>query len=702
MILRRIFIKILQRKNGRVWYEYERYVRENIDEHKHHRFKHLIILFKLNWFYRIKKGNTPYLYWDVPLDPVLPSNIKANNDEQNVNSIKNLNVNNAMNRKIENTQKIVGQIPIRKTYCESQKIPTSLAVHLAKSFAKYDYIVLNVFDTLIYSYFNNKENLYDLLGQELGIPMFGYIRKKAEEEVLGNAKINGLSNNINIWDVYKEVERYVDIDRAQGVEAEINLLVNLSKANPYIKSIYDMVSYKASNIILVEDTIYTKEQVEKILIKNGIVGYQKLYLSNEYSKSISDKTMFEMLCDELEPQNVLYIDANRKRQQSVECLGWDIWEYREIRDFGNTFKIDGMSEFMSDIYSSIVAQRMYCGHFIHSIQYEVGFIYYGIFVVGYLEWVKAQVKKHAIDNVLFLEETGELLNKCYAQINSEREKNDNILWATEDFAVKILADKYPIFFYEHFIKRYISVSKPVSFYMEKMGLLELSNKLKNYGLTLSDPISRDSMFYGAFIDFIEDNFEEIKASCTREKEALCKYLATLNLKTNGHIAIVDVTGKGYMALALELILNEELKMNCKVKEFSAFQTIKAEDYLYNNVVYSYINAENIRIGDVRIIDNEVIRSRTNNILTNIAPIFRRLTINENGEIEFVYEGVYPWKYDNMRASQQGIVEFVNEYIGVFKKCNVSYNILPEDALRVLNHLFKKGDYVAKAFTIIRS
>lgn len=52
------------RKNENVCYEYERYVKENLEEHFRHRIKHMILLMKLNWFYRIKKNTTPYLYWD--------------------------------------------------------------------------------------------------------------------------------------------------------------------------------------------------------------------------------------------------------------------------------------------------------------------------------------------------------------------------------------------------------------------------------------------------------------------------------------------------------------------------------------------------------------------------------------------------------------------------------------------------------------
>lgn len=66
------------RKNGRVWYEYERYVREHIEEHRLHRFNHICLLMKLNWFYRVKKGNTPYLYWDTPLKPISYNNSISN------------------------------------------------------------------------------------------------------------------------------------------------------------------------------------------------------------------------------------------------------------------------------------------------------------------------------------------------------------------------------------------------------------------------------------------------------------------------------------------------------------------------------------------------------------------------------------------------------------------------------------------------
>ncbi len=54
-------------KNLRVKYEYERYVKEHLDEHYLNRFKHFRLLAKLNIEYRLKKRKVPYIYWDAPM-----------------------------------------------------------------------------------------------------------------------------------------------------------------------------------------------------------------------------------------------------------------------------------------------------------------------------------------------------------------------------------------------------------------------------------------------------------------------------------------------------------------------------------------------------------------------------------------------------------------------------------------------------------
>lgn len=67
----------LVKKNKNVCYEYERYVKEHITEHKMHRFRHLYLLIKLKWFYEVKKQSGPFLKFDD--DPINVSNVINSN-----------------------------------------------------------------------------------------------------------------------------------------------------------------------------------------------------------------------------------------------------------------------------------------------------------------------------------------------------------------------------------------------------------------------------------------------------------------------------------------------------------------------------------------------------------------------------------------------------------------------------------------------
>ena len=52
-------------KNANIKYEYEKYVQEHIEEHKLQRWKHIRLLLKLNWFYRVKKSEGPFIYTNI-------------------------------------------------------------------------------------------------------------------------------------------------------------------------------------------------------------------------------------------------------------------------------------------------------------------------------------------------------------------------------------------------------------------------------------------------------------------------------------------------------------------------------------------------------------------------------------------------------------------------------------------------------------
>lgn len=663
------------RKNGRVWYEYERYVREHMEEHKAHRFRHLIILLKLNWFYRVKKGNTPYLYWDVPLDP----------NENNQNHFV---------QQSANAKCTIGDIS------ESRKYPCALPVHLAKQFGKYDYIVINLFDVLLYLGLNEKSIFFEIIGKKLGIKNFAAIRGKTEEELANSNRMKYGVSSFSLFDIYDAMKKYINIDVSVCVECELRLLEQLTRINPYMKSIYDMISYNNGNIILVGDTVYSSDDIEKILNINGIHVYKDILVSNECKKGETKEDFFKNLNNSLETTNILLIDFDKDNIDCAEKCGWDIWKYQNAVEIDDTFKIDGMTKIIKDIYMSINSQHMYCGNFAHSITYEIGYSYYGLLMAGAIPWILEETNKYEIDRLFIVEESNDVIQRCFQVFEERMDIDAAPLYITEELAVKVLSITDSTFIYSYFIMKYINYEKDIAFYIDKMGLSEMSGMLENYGLKLSDKIYRGSVLYGTFMEFIEDNLETIQKIYKKDLSGLSLYLKSLNLRQQ-KIGILDVVGNGYIALALDRILNDSLHAECTLIEFSL---ISGKEYDFNNEMQKvYINLERMTYSETSNLRTVFFENRTRNILGNSSPVFKEIRAEneESSDFSFIYGDVYPWKYNSISLCHQGIIDFVTEFYWVSYKNQICEYVMPEDVVKVLEKLYSNLQHIKKYISVIR-
>lgn len=251
------------RKNGRIWYEYERYVREHIEEHRCHRLRHVWLLIKLNWFYRVKRENTPYLYWDVPLNP------NHENTEYN---------------------KIIGKEQVNEKHAEASfksnesnkiniwdKAPISQLVEKLKN---YDVISFDVFDTLLFRAVSRPQDVFRIVGLKLGIPNFKNIRIEAEKKI----REQSVSGEIDIYEIYREIAKYVVIDEKTAPNIEMQVEKELVCVNPYIKSLYDHMIANGKTVIATSNMYLPCDVVRELLEKCGYTSFANIYVSCECKK----------------------------------------------------------------------------------------------------------------------------------------------------------------------------------------------------------------------------------------------------------------------------------------------------------------------------------------------------------------------------------------------------------------------------------
>lgn len=693
------------RKNGRVWYEYERYVREHMEEHRLYRYRHLRILIKLNWFYRVKKGNTPYLYWDVPLQ-VENIKEKSTNIEripQNINEVsKCVNV-------------ISGNVkkPSKLPYLEGaeSKLPKFILPdphHFAKRLKNYDVISFDIFDTLIFRPFCSPADLFILLGEKLQILDFKNIRIGAEKRARDiSAVLNG-TREVTLEDIYDQVERETGLSAKIGVHSELELEKKYCFANPYIKIVFDILIGQGCKIIFTSD-MYLKEEHLKVLLDNcGYSGYEKIYISCEYGCGKGgDGRLFHVIQNIYgNDVRICHVGDNYKNDiLNARKNGWDAIHYPNINDVGRNYRAtySGMSELWGSIYGALVNIKLHNGLEKYSEIYEYGYIYGGLYVFGFCNWIHEYVKKNKIDKVLFLARDGDIYRRVF-NILFDDVDGQYVYWSRYPSIIcRIEKNRHD--FLSRFIRHRLNDVEPMTLesilHIAKIDFLV--GKLPDYNLRADAVLEKD--FIVRLENLVVDYWDEIIETKKKDREDLRIYLSEVIGKSK-KIAVVDVGWMGSGPLAIKDLIEENNK-NCTVECLCAasYAVPAAQNIsvLMDNTINCYIFNEfyNRNHKDYHLNTNKFCNNLFFEIFTQAtSPSVEGIRyINNKLSLQFGLPEVE--NYNILKEMHAGIVDFALDYKKHFETegylCNVSgydayipFRFLTQD-LSIIKRVF--GKYV---------
>lgn len=374
------------RKNGRIWYEYERYVREHIEEHYLHRLRHIRLLLKLNWFYRVKKGNTPYLYWDVPLNPDEMVGLQEKEPERGETSeyIKN-------------------------------KRPTSYSI--AMGLRDYDIISFDIFDTLILRKLDAPEDIFMVVGEKLGIYDFFNIRKKAEKEVRNENILLYGNRECTIGEIYEKISAWTGIDKEKGIQTEIETEFELCTENPYMKQIFQIVKGMGKEIYATSNMYLGKDVLINMLTKCGYEGFKDILVSCDYCCSKATGALFEILKSKEPLKRIVHIGDNRQTDiNGAKIASIDSRLYPACRERGKEYRARGFSPLIEAAYYALVNNRLHSGvipKLNYSKFWEFGYIYGGLSALGYVNWIHKKAEQEGKELVIFLARDGAVLKEIY-------------------------------------------------------------------------------------------------------------------------------------------------------------------------------------------------------------------------------------------------------------------------------------------------
>lgn len=460
---------------------------------------------------------------------------------------------------------------------------------MVESLMSYDVISFDIFDTLIFRCVGQPTDVFYFVGERLQIPDFKNIRVCAERDARMKCYERNNHYEITLSDIWNVIKEDVGMSPELGINAEVDMENNICFANPYMLKVWNQLIEAGKKIIVVSDMYLPRKVLETILKNNGYIGYLNLYISCEYGKNKATGSLYEVIKKEYKDQTIIHIGDNLHSDIKMSRKnGFSACLYRNVNYNMLLFRPYDMSYLVGSVYRGIVSSHLYNGMSTYSVEYEYGYLYGGLFVLGYCNFIHDYCKKNEVDKILFLSRDGDIVKKAYDYLYAY-ENNKYVFWSRKA-ATKLEAffDKHD--FFRRFLYHKINQNYTIRDILKSMELDFLIEDLKDWKTIWKekiDEVEQHDIQIGSskkkvcqFIDlypqdilteknvfslrqFIEAKWDKVIKAYQTQNVAAKKYYRQ-NLNDCKKVVAVDIGWAGSGALSLDYLVNKVWDISCDI------------------------------------------------------------------------------------------------------------------------------------------
>lgn len=535
---------------------------------------------------------------------------------------------------------------------------------------EYDVISFDIFDTLIFRPFSKPTDLFYFIGDRLGVMNFTEIRKGLEWKARRLHFAKEHNYEVTMEEIWQLIERECGIDAKTGMEIEMELELKFCYANPFMKQVFDELIKLGKRIIIVSDMYLPSEMLNKILSEAGYVGYEKLYVSCEYGINKYEGKLYDYVIKDANlSKKIIHVGDNLISDvKSAKTHGFESLHYQNVNENMQEYRALDMSPIVGGAYRGIVNNRIRCGLMKYSMEYEYGYIYGGLFVTGYCNFIHEYCNKNNVDKVLFLSRDGDVLKQAY-DVMFPNDNTEYVYWSRK-VATRLMAGYDRFDYFRRFLYHKVN---------QGIGIEEI---IKSMGL---------SGDYGISGELTNENVEELKDALIADWDnILLRYEDELGrageyysniLRGCRKVVAVDIGWAGSGAIALRCLTEKEWQIPCEIIGIIAGTNTlhNAEPYATESfmqagklVPYMYSMSHNTDL--MKMHDpNRDYNVYWELLLSSPTPQFAGF--GKDG-LEF---GKYDENQDGIKEIQKGILDFVNDYLMHFGNFSYMMNIGGRDA-----------------------
>lgn len=713
---------LLVESNEAIRLEYQGAINNNPEGHRSHRIRSWLRLLKLNIKYRVFRRETGFLSVAQPSiqqekkpadqqskqtanqQNMLPAGQQSRKtaDQHNNQPVSQQHKQTANQRSKPPEEPAGAPAPTRKNPAvypgvESSAIFRPKAEHYMKELMEYEIVSFDLFDTLIFRPFADPEDRFLLLSEKHGVDNFQFVRVQAEAEARERQLEKTGNSNISIFDIYERVEAYTGIEASYGARVELELELSLCYPNPYLKRVFDMLMENGQRMYLLCDTVLSKSMVERLLNKNGYVGFEQIMVSSEYKRLKKKASIYEMIEIEKRPRYILHIDDVFRSVEKARKAKWAAYHYKNVNIIGLCHRAPNMAPLVGSTYAGVVNAYIHNGNCRNPVTYEFGFVYGGLLVLGFCQWIHEQLALTGIDKILFLLPKGDIVRQVYQKLYPD-DCTDAFYWSKNISAkIRFRTNRYA------FIKRYIYdssklQSKTIVQCLQELQALPLIRKLDLYGLKPDTKLNGpNSLKTKAFAECVLENADDLADAFSIELRQAENYLTNM-IGGLSKVAFVCMESDGAHISAIQQLLNSGGSNYCEISGLylEDIAAPRPGNLLYWMDDSYYINHPPYRGYIPRRIFEPNDSMMKLLFASATACMSSFYNVSEPGTGFLFWEPAVE-NYPAVQTIQKGIFDFVLEYLHRTADQGLSVHISGSDAAALISHLKASPNYITKYF-----
>ncbi len=480
-----------------------------------------------------------------------------------------------------------------------RKSPAEFAAELSK----YDVISFDVFDTLVLRPFSSPADLFFLLGDELGYMDFKRIRMEMEWKAREKKYKKEKHREVNLDEIYKILSEEIGIDAEYAKKREAELEYEFCFANPYMKEVVEELRSLGKRIIITSDMYLNTCQIQTLLEKCHYGKFNAYYVSCDLGKSKSRGDLYdevrsreEKICGQ---QGLAFVHVGDNTVSDITNSrnhGFDSRLYANVNVAGSVYRPEDMSAITGSVYRGIVNAHIHNGLKEYTREYEYGYIYGGLFVTGYCQFIHEYVHRKKKDRILFLARDGDVLMKAYNIMYPEDAGICRYVYWSRLAATKLDAGYFKYDYFRRFLYHKVNQGYSLKAILEAMELGDMGDGLwQNTGLDPNEELTDKNV--KKMKAYLMKSWDCVLTHYEEQLEAGKQYFSGI-LKDCREAVAVDIGWAGSGAITLDHIVNQIWKLECRITGIIAGTNTAAsaepdasETFLQSGKLVSYMYSQ---------------------------------------------------------------------------------------------------------------